>query len=77
VTKPTLFLYDYYPGGIGLSRKVFEMRNTVWESALSLITECSCEHGCPSCVGPPVEVGSTGKESALLVLREMRESHTG
>ena len=73
VTKPTLFLYDYYPGGIGLSRKVFEMRNIIWESAFSLISECSCEHGCPSCVGPPVEVGSTGKESALLVLREMRE----
>jgi DEAD/DEAH box helicase domain-containing protein len=71
VTKPTIFLYDYYPGGIGLGRKVFDLRSVVWRSVLSLIEECSCEKGCPSCVGPPVEVGGTGKESAVVVLKEM------
>ena len=53
------------------SRKVFEMRETVWRSARRLVEECSCERGCPSCVGPPVEVGATGKESALVMLRHL------
>jgi DEAD/DEAH box helicase domain-containing protein len=71
VQKPTIYLYDYYPGGIGISRKVFEMRDLIWRSVQGLIQDCRCERGCPSCVGPPVEVGTTGKQSALVVLREM------
>jgi DEAD/DEAH box helicase domain-containing protein len=68
MTRPTIFLYDYYPGGIGLGRKVYEMRERVWRSASSLIRGCHCGHGCPSCVGPPVEVGESGKSSALFLI---------
>jgi len=71
VEKPTIFLYDYYPGGIGLARKVYEIREHIWPLVHSFIAECPCAAGCPSCVGPPVDVGSVGKESALVVLREM------
>jgi DEAD/DEAH box helicase domain-containing protein len=71
VQKPAIYLYDYYPGGVGISRKVFDLRDQIWRSVLSLIRECTCEKGCPACVGPPVEVGSLGKASALVVLKGM------
>ncbi|NUN94776.1 MAG: DEAD/DEAH box helicase [Candidatus Omnitrophica bacterium] len=71
VEKATIYLYDYYPGGVGISRKVFETRARIWRSVYSLVAECSCGKGCPACVGPPVEVGSTGKASALELLKEL------
>jgi len=71
VQRPTIYLYDYYPGGVGIAKKVYEMQDRIWRSVLALIEECHCEKGCPSCVGPPVEVGSSGKRSALMLLKEL------
>ena len=48
---PTIFIYDNYPGGIGLSRPLYEIRDQVLEAAADLIRACGCEEGCPSCVG--------------------------
>jgi DEAD/DEAH box helicase domain-containing protein len=50
--NPTVFVYDNFPGGIGLSRPLFEIRNDVLTAARELIEACGCEDGCPSCVGP-------------------------
>lgn len=71
VQKPTIYLYDYYPGGVGIAKKVYEMQGQIWRSVFALIEECHCERGCPSCVGPPVEVGSSGKQSAYVILKEL------
>jgi DEAD/DEAH box helicase domain-containing protein len=71
VQKPTIYLYDYYPGGIGISHKVFDLQDKIWSSVYALIDECRCDKGCPSCVGPPVEIGSNAKPSAMMVLREL------
>ncbi|MDH5831111.1 DEAD/DEAH box helicase [Luteimonas sp. M1R5S18] len=49
---PTLFLYDNYPGGVGLSLPLFEQREALRVQALDLIRACPCAHGCPACVGP-------------------------
>ncbi|TYT25549.1 DEAD/DEAH box helicase [Luteimonas viscosa] len=49
---PTLFLYDNYPGGVGLSLPLFERREDLRQQALGLIRSCPCAHGCPACVGP-------------------------
>ncbi|MCB9768241.1 MAG: DEAD/DEAH box helicase [Candidatus Omnitrophica bacterium] len=73
VEKPTIFLYDYYPGGVGIARKVFEMKKTVWTSVYNLVRGCECERGCPACVGPPVDVGATGKQSALAILLQLKD----
>ena len=67
--KPTLILYDGCPGGIGLSEKVYDMRDTLLAHALELIAACPCEAGCPSCVGPAAEVGARGKNTAVGLLR--------
>ncbi len=68
--KPTIYIYDNYPGGVGFSEKMFELRRPLLQAAQELILGCGCEKGCPSCVGPIDEVGKKGKESALLILRE-------
>ncbi|GIX45447.1 MAG: putative ATP-dependent helicase YprA [Candidatus Sumerlaea sp.] len=66
---PTIYLYDRYPGGIGLSQKVFEMDRTILRAAWEIVEKCPCAAGCPSCVGP--EVAPLGKASALHLLRSM------
>ncbi len=63
--RPTIYIYDNYPGGVGFSQKIFRLHDTLLEVARELMTRCGCENGCPSCAGPPLEVGETGKKSAL------------
>jgi DEAD/DEAH box helicase domain-containing protein len=52
VFSPTVFLYDNYPGGIGLSAPLYDMRDRVVETAREMIQSCRCEFGCPACIGP-------------------------
>jgi DEAD/DEAH box helicase domain-containing protein len=51
---PTLYIYDNFPGGIGLSRPLYEIREDVLRAVGDLIRSCGCEDGCPSCVGPTI-----------------------
>jgi len=69
--KPTIFLYDAYPGGIGLSEKAYQMQELLLEHALQIAQGCVCECGCPSCVGPVIEVGEQGKADAIALLKEL------
>jgi len=69
--KPTIFLYDAYPGGIGLSEKAYRMQELLLEHALQVAQKCTCEQGCPSCVGPLLEVGEFGKENTVALLKEL------
>ena len=71
--KPTLIIYDNSPGGIGLAEKAYHMRDTLLRHARQLITDCGCERGCPSCVGPENEIGSDGKQTALKLLEEVMQ----
>lgn len=65
---PTLILYDNCPGGVGLSEKAYLMRDTLLLHAAQVVNQCTCESGCPSCVGPYGEVGPTGKQMAKELL---------
>jgi DEAD/DEAH box helicase domain-containing protein len=69
--EPTLYLYDDYPGGIGLSEPLFRMHEHLIARTRDLIADCSCEKGCPSCVGPVSETGERVKETALAILKRM------
>lgn len=69
--KPTIFLYDTFPGGVGLSEKAYQMQELLLEHALKIAEGCGCETGCPSCVGPAIEVGETGKRDACAILKEL------
>jgi DEAD/DEAH box helicase domain-containing protein len=67
--KPSIYIYDKYPGGVGLSRKVYSIDLLLIQAVLEHINACTCENGCPSCVGPPLEAGLFGKESARKILK--------
>jgi DEAD/DEAH box helicase domain-containing protein len=51
--RPTVFIYDGHPGGVGITRMGYERFETLVRDALRLIGECPCQAGCPSCVQSP------------------------
>jgi len=67
--QPTTYLYDRYPGGTGICQVVYEKHTPIVKAARELLEECACTRGCPSCVGPQLEVGPAGKESAHTLLQ--------
>jgi DEAD/DEAH box helicase domain-containing protein len=70
--EPHIFVYDNYPGGIGLSEPLYRLHDRLVRESEALIVACACSDGCPSCVGPVGEVGSRGKEVALAILQAVR-----
>lgn len=50
--SPTIYLYDNYPGGVGLSEPLWTRQTELVRRALDLIDGCDCAIGCPACVGP-------------------------
>ncbi len=71
IFEPNIYLYDSYPGGVGLSEPLFRMCDSLLEKTHKLIAECPCPTGCPSCVGPIGEIGEKGKEVALEILHRL------
>ena len=69
--SPTLILYDNCPGGVGLAEKACRMWDLLLADALHIAQGCSCEAGCPSCAGPVGEIGLTGKQAAIGLLKKM------
>lgn len=51
--KPAVFMYDGYEGGIGLTKRAFDVMDEWLKAALTVISECPCEEGCPSCIQDP------------------------
>jgi len=51
--RPTIFIYDGHPGGVGLARRGYEAFERLLADAAKLIGECPCADGCPSCVQSP------------------------
>jgi DEAD/DEAH box helicase domain-containing protein len=50
---PTVFVYDGYPGGVGISRRGFDAFESLARDTLGVITRCPCERGCPACIQSP------------------------
>ena len=68
---PSIVLYDEVPAGIGFSQRLFEMHDELIEHALGLVSECPCQDGCPSCVGPGGENGVGGRAETLAILQQL------
>jgi DEAD/DEAH box helicase domain-containing protein len=51
--RPTIFIYDGHPGGVGITRVGYEQFERLVDDAKRLIDECPCKSGCPSCVQSP------------------------
>ena len=71
--RPTIFLYDNCPGGIGLAQKAWSMQELLVDRALDIVNTCTCSHGCPSCCGPVGEIGQDGKATAARILKQLLE----
>ena len=50
--KPTVTIYEVYPGGMGCARRLYELHTSLLADAAELVRECPCLAGCPSCIGP-------------------------
>ena len=60
---PTVYLYDAFPGGVGLSAPLFVRREDLVAQARSLLERCDCHYGCPACVGPVLAVDEAAERA--------------
>jgi DEAD/DEAH box helicase domain-containing protein len=69
---PSVFVYDGQPGGSGIAELGFRAARRHLETTLEVVTTCSCERGCPSCVQSP-KCGNGNdpldKDGAAMLLR--------
>lgn len=72
--RATLYVYDRYPGGIGIARRLFAIDRQVLDAAAEIVRRCKCRSGCPSCVGPRLEAGETAREAVLKLLAGLSAS---
>jgi DEAD/DEAH box helicase domain-containing protein len=74
--RPTILIYDGYPGGAGIAELGFDVANRHLATTLDVITACTCTDGCPSCVQSP-KCGNWNepldKRGAIAVLRRVLE----
>jgi DEAD/DEAH box helicase domain-containing protein len=69
--RPTVYIYENIPGGVGLSEKLFRESDKLFEACSHHVRTCRCLSGCPTCVGPAMEVGEHGKEGVIKLLDYM------
>jgi len=67
--RPTVYLYDAYPGGIGLAEKAYELLDVLLQTALEQALGCSCQDGCPACVGPDAGGAAAGISGRAATIR--------
>jgi DEAD/DEAH box helicase domain-containing protein len=74
VEKAAIFIYDGYPGGVGLAHRGFEIIFDLLSKTLDLVKGCPCDQGCPACIYSP-RCGSGNKpldkKAALLILEAL------
>ena len=80
--RPTLYLYDAVPGGVGLADRIFELSEELLAACHRMVVDCPCEAGCPACVGPSTDVGARhgrggggGKGATRELLEAMSAAH--
>jgi DEAD/DEAH box helicase domain-containing protein len=50
---PAIFVYDGYPGGVGISERGYDTFEEVARDTLGVLVRCPCKKGCPACVQSP------------------------
>ena len=71
---PTIFIYDGFEGGIGISEALFSGISDLMYKTLDLIKTCECEDGCPSCIYSPKcgnENEPLDKQAAIILLEKL------
>jgi DEAD/DEAH box helicase domain-containing protein len=77
--RPTVFIYDGHPGGVGITERGFEAFEGWVEDTARMLEGCPCADGCPSCVQSP-KCGNLNemldKAGALTFLRRLVAAST-
>ena len=72
--KASIFIYDGYPGGVGLTSEAFDKIDILMKEVQQMVATCGCQTGCPSCVHSP-KCGSGNrpidKKACLYLLEEL------
>jgi len=68
--RPTVTVYEVYPGGVGCSSRLFDLHDRLLEETLELIAACPCQAGCPSCTGPLPATAEDPKEACIQLLTQ-------
>ncbi len=75
--RPSIFVYDGYKGGVGISEKLYSLLPELLDTTLNLIQDCKCEAGCPSCIYSS-KCGNNNepldKKAAITILKELIEA---
>ncbi len=75
--RPTVFVYDGHPGGVGIAERGYAVFAGWVEDTARMLSGCPCADGCPSCVQSP-KCGNLNemldKAGALRLLRRMLAS---
>jgi len=50
---PTVFVHDGHPGGAGFAERGYRAAGAWLRATRTVIGDCSCDSGCPSCVQSP------------------------
>lgn len=73
----SVFIYDGYPGGVGLAEEAYKKMDSLLMQTRDTIATCSCVNGCPSCVHSP-KCGSGNrpidKRACLALLSEILQT---
>src|SRR5690606_37752406 len=77
IGRPTVFLWESVPGGVGIGQHLFDASDTLLRIALDLATGCPCTEGCPGCVGPPPAPNLGAKSLVLRALKTMASGGEG
>ena len=75
--RPVIYLWEAVPGGVGLAPRLFARTAELVTGAHGLVEGCSCQAGCPACVGPRGETGGDGRALALRLLRQLEGVPSG
>ncbi|OLB80649.1 MAG: ATP-dependent helicase [Actinobacteria bacterium 13_2_20CM_2_66_6] len=70
---PTVTVYEIYPGGVGYAARMYDLHHELLDDAASLVRECQCLAGCPSCIGP-LHMVEGAKAACLRLLQAPSES---
>ena len=77
IEKSAIFIYDGYPGGVGLAQRGYEIIFELLEKTLDHLKNCECDEGCPSCIHSP-KCGSGNKpldKKAAIIILEFLLGH--
>ena len=66
--RPTVTVYEVYPGGVGCSPRLFDLHDHLLDETLELIAACPCAAGCPSCTGPLPATAEDPKQACIQLL---------